>query len=77
MKLVNIFLKKITTPYFIKWILLISSKPLQAIASHKCNLDLYKANYIFYNQDSFDLSYEISRPKKDYTIETSFNKIKG
>lgn len=54
----------------------INNKFLQASASHKCNLDIYKAKYIFYNHDSFDLSYEISGPNKDYTIKTRFNKIK-
>ncbi|MCC8417527.1 MAG: DUF6314 family protein [Rickettsia endosymbiont of Bryobia graminum] len=54
----------------------INSNPLQASANHKCNLDTYIAKYIFYNDAVFDLSYEISGPKKDYTIKTSFNKIK-
>ncbi|HJD64528.1 MAG TPA: DUF6314 family protein [Rickettsia endosymbiont of Sericostoma sp.] len=53
----------------------ISGSPCQAEAIHQCNLDIYQASYIFLNKDSFDLSYKILGPNKDYTIKTSFIRL--
>ncbi len=52
-----------------------SIKPFRAEAWHRCNLDSYKANYLFHDQDSFDLSYNVLGPYKNYTIETNYTRI--
>lgn len=57
----------------------ISNTPLQdkvqAKGTHQCNLDIYQANYTFLNKNSFELSYKVLGPNKNYTIKTSFTRI--
>ncbi|WP_417904900.1 DUF6314 family protein [Candidatus Tisiphia endosymbiont of Micropterix aruncella] len=53
----------------------ISNTPFQAEGTHQCNLDLYQANYTFLNKNSFELSYKVLGPNKNYTITTSFTRI--
>ncbi|MFP3018559.1 MAG: DUF6314 family protein [Candidatus Tisiphia sp.] len=48
---------------------------VQAKGIHQCNLDLYQANYTFLNKNSFELSYKVLGPNKNYTIKTSFTRI--
>ena len=49
--------------------------PFQAKGTHQCNLDIYQANYTFLNKNSFELSYKVLGPNKNYTIKTSFTRI--
>ncbi|WP_341747494.1 DUF6314 family protein [Candidatus Tisiphia endosymbiont of Dascillus cervinus] len=48
---------------------------VQAKGTHQCNLDIYQANYTFLNKNSFELSYKVLGPNKNYTIKTSFTRI--
>jgi len=54
---------------------LVSSDLEYAVGSHLCGKDQYNATYIFLNPDSFCLNYQILGPKKDYNINTVFNRI--
>lgn len=46
-----------------------------ATGYHLCGPDQYNANYYFYNDNSFTLSYKVIGPNKDYTITTNFEKL--
>jgi hypothetical protein len=52
-----------------------SSQTLMAAGTHGCAEDVYKARYIFVNHDYFQLTYQVHGPKKNYTIQTNFNKL--
>lgn len=45
-----------------------------AHAKHMCINDSYVADYVF-NKNKFSLTYSVSGPKKDYIIQTIFEKI--
>lgn len=47
----------------------------KATGHHLCACDHYDAEYLFEAPDRFRLSYKVKGPKKDYTIETLFQKI--
>ncbi len=47
----------------------------QAGGEHLCGNDNYRASYSFFNDNSFELTYQVSGPKKDYTMTTKYNRI--
>lgn len=49
--------------------------PILAHAKHLCDCDTYDATYNFLSPIAFTLTYRVKGPKKDYRIETSFEKI--
>lgn len=51
------------------------TSPITASASHLCLCDHYEATYTFLNPTTFRLTYQVKGPKKDYTIDTTFEKL--
>lgn len=49
--------------------------PLVATGTHVCADDVYRACYTFVSSQHFQLTYQVHGPRKDYTIQTSFNKV--
>lgn len=45
--------------------------------SHLCVQDTYDANYVFRNDEQFELTYSVKGPKKCYQIITKFEKCKA
>lgn len=54
-----------------------ASNELKFCGSHLCIQDTYDANYVFRNNDEFELKYSIKGPKKCYQIITKFEKCKA
>lgn len=54
-----------------------ASNEMKFCGSHLCIQDTYDANYVFRNDDQFELKYSIKGPKKCYQIITKFEKCKG
>lgn len=52
----------------------IASNELKFCGSHLCVQDTYEANYVFRNNDVFELNYSVKGPKKCYRIITKFEK---
>lgn len=51
-----------------------SIPPFMAHAKHLCECDTYDATYQFDSHCTFTLTYAVKGPKKNYTIETYFEK---
>ena len=51
-----------------------ANKALKAAGIHYCARDVYKAHYLFTNPQQFQLTYQVTGPRKDYTMETTFHK---
>lgn len=47
---------------------------MDAKGHHECGLDLYRASYRFDGPHSFELQWAVTGPKKDYIIQTNFEK---
>jgi len=47
----------------------------QAGGEHLCGNDNYRASYSFFDDNTFELTYQVSGPKKDYTTITKYNRI--
>lgn len=47
---------------------------VDARGHHECGLDLYRASYRFNGPRSFELQWAVTGPKKDYIIQTNFEK---
>jgi Family of unknown function (DUF6314) len=48
-----------------------------ATAIHKCDCDTYSAIYKFNFPDIFSISYSVNGPKKEYSINTTFQRSKN
>lgn len=46
-----------------------------ATGTYQCIDDLYMAKYHFVNQTSFELTYSITGPKKNYSIKSAYRKL--
>lgn len=51
-----------------------NSTDISATAEHQCQQDHYKAQYSILNKNQFSLFYYVSGPKKNYTIQTEFER---
>lgn len=56
---------------------IIASNELKFCGSHLCVQDTYEANYVFRNNEQFELNYSVKGPKKCYQIMTKFEKCKA
>ena len=50
-------------------------KVITAKAEHLCIKDTYKAYYKFFDNNKFELSYQVKGPKKDYIMTTMYDRI--
>lgn len=48
----------------------------QATAIHRCAQDVYHATYDFFNSSTFVLTYFITGPQKNFSIQTTFTKVR-
>ena len=51
-------------------------KVITAQAEHLCIKDLYKAQYKFFDDNKFELIYQVKGPKKNYLMTTIYDRIK-
>jgi hypothetical protein len=47
---------------------------LFAMGEHKCVDDFYEVSYLFFNDDKFKIIFNLRGPKKDYVLETNFQR---
>ncbi len=48
--------------------------PVTAQHDHLCNQDLYHCQWLFHNNNHFDILYTVKGSKKDYQIKTAFRR---
>lgn len=46
----------------------------RAKARHLCGNDLYEGTYAFHDEDHFTLTWSVKGPKKDFVIQTKYNR---
>ena len=51
------------------------SDVLVAAGRHQCGEDTYKACYRFFTADRFQLTYGVQGPRKDYVLQTQFERM--
>jgi hypothetical protein len=49
-----------------------SGNALVGDARHLCNADLYLSRYEFYTDGTFSMRHDVSGPRKDYVLETTY-----
>ena len=62
--------------HMFKLIFFIENNSTYAEATYSCERDKYIVNYSFNNTNKLSIIYLVSGPKKDYRIQTNFERIK-
>ena len=47
-----------------------------AKATHKCNMDVYKATFYIYSKNSMTIKYNVQGPKKNYEVTNIYSRKK-